>query len=180
MLDLQELKVLIIDTYSQFTNDILKYEENYGNLSASLENCYFYTKYISCFNHNIDYQYPEEYENVFDSKILLQLMAASFTAEYSFRLTESGKTDLLLFAEYENESAFLSIGEMDIFQIGNLFMIYVCEQMINFNRFKDSDFIKTEIESAQNSRILKFHNEIVPQLKQDIRSFEIMTKFSKK
>lgn len=87
-----------------------------------------YTEYVAWFEA-IDYKVPEELKEDFDRKILMQLVASSFSSDGLLESTEDGALDFVISVQNGDQVVVKKVSELRWFQILRLFEIYVEEQM---------------------------------------------------
>lgn len=125
-------------------------------------------KYLKLFKTK-PYKTPEELKNDFDWKLLLALVAASFSSEYHFNFDELEESsfddditkdmlmpELYITVQSGNQKVTKKISELWSFQILRLYEIY-CEEQINLHALMlEDENEKNSIVEERKERILKF------------------------
>lgn len=108
-----------------------KYEKWFGPIQGEIKDQVWYKEYLINFaNH--PFKVPEETKGEFDWKLLLQLVAGSFSSECMFQ-KESQEADaeweLTISVKSGDQSVVKKVSELWSFQVVRLYEIYVEEQM---------------------------------------------------
>ena len=92
-----DLKNKLIEANSK-KEIVLNYEKAYKKIPDAFQKTFIYRSYISKFKLTDDelslFAIPDELAEDFDWKLLISLVAASFSSEYGFSLTKDGKVEL--------------------------------------------------------------------------------------
>lgn len=113
-----------------------KYEKWFGPLIGDIKDQQRYKEYLINFS-NQDFRLPEELKEEFDWKLLLQLVAGSFSSECLFEKepvdekNPDWKTEreLTISVKSGDQSVIKKVSELRSFQILRLYEIYIEEQM---------------------------------------------------
>lgn len=131
-----------------------KYEKFYGTVQGNIEDQLWYKEYVSQFPP-MGYLVPEEIKDDFDRKLLIQLVAASFSSDGVFD-NQSGKDqpDFVISVQSGDQVVVKKVSELWGFQILRLFEIYIEEQMnlqiLIAEDEKEKEAIMAQRESRQN------------------------------
>lgn len=111
-----------------------KYEKWFWPIQGEIKEQQWYKEYLINFaNHS--FKVPEELQEEFDWKLLLQLVAWSFSSECMFEKEKSEDSDeedqweLTISVKSGDQSVVKKVSELWSFQIMRLYEIYVEEQM---------------------------------------------------
>ncbi len=106
-----------------------KYEKIYWPITGDIKNQIRYTEYVSTFAP-LSYLIPEELQEDFDWDLLVQLVASSFSSDWTFdENTEKGQPDFVIAVQSGDQHVVKKVSELRWFQILRLYEIYVEEQM---------------------------------------------------
>lgn len=106
-----------------------KYEKFYGTVQWTIEDQLRYKEYVSQFTP-LTYLVPEEIKEDFDRKLLIQLVAASFSSDGVFdNQNEKDQPDFVISVQSGDQVVVKKVSELWGFQILRLFEIYIEEQM---------------------------------------------------
>lgn len=108
-----------------------KYEKWFGPIQGEIKDQQWYKEYLINFmNH--PFKVPEELQEEFDWKLLLQLVGGSFSSECMFEKEsqeEGAEWELTISVKSWDQSVVKKVSELWSFQIMRLYEIYVEEQM---------------------------------------------------
>ena len=108
-----------------------KYEKRFGPIQGDIKDQQWYKEYLINFA-NQSFRIPEELKEEFDWKLLLQLVAGSFSSECLFDKvpdTDPTERDLTISVKSGDQSVVKKVSELWSFQIMRLYEIYIEEQM---------------------------------------------------
>jgi hypothetical protein len=108
-----------------------KYEKRFGPIQGDIKDQQWYKEYLINFA-NQSFRIPEELKEEFDWKLLLQLVAGSFSSECLFdkvQDTDPVLRDLTISVKSGDQSVVKKVSELWSFQIMRLYEIYIEEQM---------------------------------------------------
>lgn len=110
---------------------IEKYEKRFGPISGDIKDQLWYKEYLINFS-NQSFRVPEELKEEFDWKLLLQLVAGSFSSECLFEKDptnpDAGR-ELTISVKSGDQSVVKKVSELWSFQVLRLYEIYIEEQM---------------------------------------------------
>ena len=120
-----------------------KYEKHFGPVTGEIQDQERYTGYLINFKHH-PFRVPEELQEEFDWKLLLQLVAGSFSSECMFekdKETQEGENprELTISVKSGDQSVVKKVSELWSFQIMRLYEIYIEEQMNLHILIKEED-----------------------------------------
>ena len=108
-----------------------KYEKWFGPVQGEIRDQQWYKEYLINFaNHS--FKVPEELQEEFDWKLLLQLVGGSVSSECLFEKDsqeEAAEWELTISVKSGDQSVVKKVSELWSFQIMRLYEIYVEEQM---------------------------------------------------
>lgn len=109
---------------------VLKYEKFFGPIEWTIQDQIWYKEYVQHFE-TVNYKIPTELENDFDRKLLMQLVAASYSSEGTLdtQVSEGENYDFLITVASWDKVVVKKVSELRGFQILRLYEIYVEEQM---------------------------------------------------
>lgn len=108
-----------------------KYEKRFGPIQWDIKDQLWYRDYLINFS-NQSFRIPDELKEEFDWKLLLQLVAGSFSSECLFDKvpeTDPAERDLTISVKSGDQSVVKKVSELRSFQIMRLYEIYIEEQM---------------------------------------------------
>lgn len=110
-----------------------KYEKHFGPITGDVKDQEWYTGYLINFK-NHSFKVPEELQEEFDRKLLLQLVAGSFSSECMFEKDKDieeheNPRELTISVKSGDQSVVKKVSELWSFQIMRLYEIYIEEQM---------------------------------------------------
>lgn len=108
-----------------------KYEKRFGPIQGDIKDQQWYKEYLINFA-NQSFRIPEELKEEFDWKLLLQLVAGSFSSECLFDKVpdiDPTERDLTISVKSGDQSVVKKVSELWSFQIMRLYEIYIEEQM---------------------------------------------------
>lgn len=178
--DLQEYRTKVLENGGIKSERLLKFESLYGLLPNSIEECVFYTEYVSKFEHNINYLIRLEHKSEFNWHLLLQLIAASFANELSFEITPGGEIESVITIVTSEEVMIRKISELLDYQLVKLITTYVNEQIKNYVTKELNEIGKNAVLGQQTKMLLQFQNETLVRLKRDLKVNEIIRNYRKK
>ncbi len=108
-----------------------KYEKNFGPITGDIKDQQWYREYLINFSHQ-EFRVPEELKEEFDWKLLLQLVAGSFSSECLFEKDPANPDawfDLTISVKSGDQSVVKKVSELRSFQVLRLYEIYIEEEM---------------------------------------------------
>ncbi|AKH32508.1 hypothetical protein XF24_00143 [candidate division SR1 bacterium Aalborg_AAW-1] len=108
-----------------------KYEKWFGPIQGEIKDQQWYKEYLINFANHA-FKVPEELQEEFDWKLLLQLVGGSFSSECMFEKEsqeEGAEWELTISVKSGDQSVVKKVSELWSFQIMRLYEIYVEEQM---------------------------------------------------
>ncbi len=104
-----------------------KYEQIVESLAWDLKEKAWYKEYVSEFKP-IEYKVPEEIKDDFDWDLLIQLIAASFSSEWTLDI-QDWQIELIVSVQSGDQVVVKKMSDLWWFQVLRLFEIYVEEQI---------------------------------------------------
>jgi hypothetical protein len=136
-----------------------KYEQLFGDITGGITDQKWYIDYVSKFEP-INYATPEELADDFDWKLLLQIVASSFSSTYEFRM-EDDMVEMYISVTADDGQVTKRVSELWAFQILRLYEIYI-EEQINLQILMEENEDENEALSANRKfRIKKWEKSIV-------------------
>ncbi len=133
-----------------------KYEKLFGPISGDIKDQTRYHEYISLFAP-MQYAIPDELTEDFDWDLLGQLVAGSFSSDWTFDPnTESGKPDFMITVNSGDQHVVKKVSELRGFQILRLYEIYVEEQMNLHILINEDENEKEAILSQREARLSRW------------------------
>ncbi len=108
-----------------------KYEKWFWPVQGDIKDQQWYTDYLINFASH-SFKVPEELQDEFDWKLLLQLVGGSFSSECMFEKEsqeEGAEWELTISVKSGDQSVVKKVSELWSFQIMRLYEIYIEEQM---------------------------------------------------
>lgn len=136
-----------------------KYEKYYGAIEGGIYDQLWYKEFISKFN-TIKYIVPEELNNDFDWKLLMQLIGGSFSSEGSLQEVKKGEFEFVISVKNGDQPVIKKMSELWGFQILRLYEIYVEEQMNLHTLIAEDEEEKAAI-SARRKILLPKWNSVI-------------------
>lgn len=130
---------------------IEKYENLIWPIQWDLKDQIWYKEYINTFKP-ISYKVPEDIKEDFDWDLLIQLISASFSSEWTIDV-QSDPYDLIVTVQSWEQVVIKKISELWWFQILRLFEIYSEEQLNLHLLMVEDEKEKESILSQRESRI---------------------------
>ncbi len=125
---------------------IEKYEKLIWPIEWEIKDQPWYKEYVSNFKP-IEYNVPSEIKDDFDWDLLIQLISASFSSEWTLDIEDS-KTELVVSVQSWDQVVVKKISELWWFQVLRLYEIYV-EEQINLHLLMQEDEKEKESILAQ-------------------------------
>ncbi len=136
--------------HSEKKEIIEKYEKVVWPIVWDIKDQVWYKEYVSKFEV-VDYKVPEEIKNDFDWKLLMQLVAASFSSEWDLERNEDDLPDLVISVQSWDQVVVKRVSELWWFQVDRLFEIYIEEQInleiLRYENEKEKEIIDSQRES---------------------------------
>ncbi|HMT01252.1 MAG TPA: hypothetical protein PKD96_03670 [Candidatus Absconditabacterales bacterium] len=135
---------------------VLKYEKFFGPIEGNISDQIWYKEYVQQFE-TVAYKVPTELQTDFDRKLLMQLVAASYSSEGTLdtQVTEGEEYDFLITVASGDKVVVKKVSELRGFQILRLYEIYVEEQMnLQVLIAEDDAEKKTEEEKTEKAAVL--------------------------
>ncbi len=135
---------------------VLKYEKFFWPIEGNISDQIWYKEYVQQFE-TVAYKVPTELQTDFDRKLLMQLVAASYSSEGTLdtQVTEGEEYDFLITVASWDKVVVKKVSELRGFQILRLYEIYVEEQMnLQVLIAEDDAEKKTEEEKTEKAAVL--------------------------
>lgn len=130
-----------------------KYEKYFGNIDPNIKEQKWYIDYIQNFE-TVDYNIPEELKEDFDWKLLMQLVAGSFSSDWVIDFVEWQELPEFIISVYSwDQSVVKKVSELWGFQILRLYEIYIEEQMNLQILMEEEEKEKEAIEAQRKSKL---------------------------
>lgn len=144
-----------------------KYEKHFGPITGDVKDQLWYKEYLINFKF-VDFALPDELEEEFDRKLLLKLVAGSFSSECLFEKPQKKDSDeessddtkkwntifdLTISVKSGDQSVIKKVSELWSFQIMRLYEIYIEEQMNLHILTAEDEKEKSAILSQRQARL---------------------------
>ncbi len=130
---------------------IEKYEKFFGEITWDIKDQKWYKEYIQQFE-TVEYNVPEEIKDDFDRDLLMQLVAGSFSSEWTMDV-ENNQIEFIVTVQSWEQVVVKKISELWWFQVLRLFEIYIEEQINLEVLMAEDENEKESIESQRDARI---------------------------
>jgi hypothetical protein len=157
-----------------YSEAVVKYEKYFGPFTT-LKNTKFY-QYIRQFkipSELLDHlRVPEGLEDDFNYKLLLKMVAGSFSSFGQYNITEDNQIDFLISVTSGDNTVVKSLFDLWGLQIFKLYEIYISE-LINFTVMMHEDWAERKNILAQQQRLVQEHKVQMQSLQEELFLIEI-------
>ena len=130
-----------------------KYEKFFGPITWDLKDQIWYKEYVTPFP-SMSYLIPEELENDFDWKLLMELVASSFSSDWLLEVVDGkDKPEFVISVQSGDQVVVKKVSELRWFQILRLYEIYAEEQMNLQVLIAEDEKEKAAIEAQRQARV---------------------------